>query len=454
MISKSTKHNPNYLAKIVKVQNLRKHKNADRLMIFTVDGNNVITSNKTEEGITVIYFPPESTIDAAYLKATNSYRDVSLNADPTAVAGFFEPTGRVKVLKLREEKSEGYIVPIDTLEPLIGKKYLELEKHIGEEFDTVDGIILVKKYVVRNQQGAPGEPGVKKDRNAKIKVSKLVENQFRLHYDTAQFKKNLHRINRESIISVSWKMHGTSFVSSKVLCRRPLKWYEKALTRLGIKINDTYYDNIFSSRNVIKNDDINKGGMAYYKSNIHADANAFIKDALIDGETVYGEVVGYETTGGYIQKGYDYGCKPGEFKIFIYRVTHTNTSGKVIELPYNQVVERAEELGVEACPLIYFGPADGFYDETDQEGVSSFATVEEWRQAYLEFCQKHYVYDQNCQFCTNKVPAEGIVIRTEGRRVEALKLKAFAFLEYEGKELDKGEVNIEDETDDTTGSVG
>ena len=68
---------------------------------------------------------------------------------------------------------------------------------------------------------------------------------------------------------------------------------------------------------------------------------------------------------------------------------------------------------------------------------------------FLDRLSKRYVYDQPSQFCANKVPEEGIVIRTEGRRVEALKLKAWAFLEYEGKELDKGEANIEDETEET-----
>lgn len=47
--------------------------------------------------------------------------------------------------------------------------------------------------------------------------------------------------------------------------------------------------------------------------------------------------------------------------------------------------------------------------------------------------------------CDNKVPHEGIVIKIENMKSEAFKLKCFKFLDKEGKELDKGESNIEDE---------
>lgn len=45
----------------------------------------------------------------------------------------------------------------------------------------------------------------------------------------------------------------------------------------------------------------------------------------------------------------------------------------------------------------------------------------------------------------NKVPHEGVVIKIENMKSEAFKLKCFKFLDKEGKALDKGESNIEDE---------
>lgn len=447
MLSKSAKHNPNYLCKIVEIKNLRKHPNADRLLVFTVDGNDIITSNQTQEGTIGIYFPLECQIADSYLKANNEYKTKELNSDPLQAPGFFEDKRRVKAVRLRGEKSMGYVAPISTLEYLLGNKYTDLTGSIGEEFDTVKGEEIVKKYVIKKQQG---EGGLNAQRNKKIKESKIIENQFRLHYDTAQLKKNLHRIKPEDVISISWKLHGTSFVSSKILCKRSLRWYERIAKFFKVRVVESEYGNIFSSRNVIKNDDINKTPQHYYGSNIHADVNEVLKENLLDGETIYGEAVGFTPTGAAIQKGYDYGCKPNEFKIYIYRVTYTSPTGKVVELPYNQVVERAIQLGVEACPLIYFGRADYWNNTKVLGGTYPVLTQEEWSADFLKKLEAAYVHDQDCQFCTNKVPAEGVVVRKEDLVVEALKLKAFRFLEWETKELDKGEVNIEDEVEEVT----
>jgi hypothetical protein len=51
----------------------------------------------------------------------------------------------------------------------------------------------------------------------------------------------------------------------------------------------------------------------------------------------------------------------------------------------------------------------------------------------------------NSPICINEVPHEGIVIKIENMKSEAFKLKCFRFLDKEGKSLDKGESNIEDE---------
>jgi hypothetical protein len=53
--------------------------------------------------------------------------------------------------------------------------------------------------------------------------------------------------------------------------------------------------------------------------------------------------------------------------------------------------------------------------------------------------------EMNSPTCINKVPHEGVVIKSENMRSEAFKLKCFLFLDKEGKALDKGESNIEDE---------
>ena len=57
---------------------------------------------------------------------------------------------------------------------------------------------------------------------------------------------------------------------------------------------------------------------------------------------------------------------------------------------------------------------------------------------------KNFYMEELSPDCINKVPHEGIVIKKEGSWHSAMKLKCFAFLNKEQKELDKGETNIED----------
>lgn len=430
----------NYLCKVVVTKNLRKHPNADRLLVMSVDGNDVITSNDTPEGQVSIYFPLECQIDHNYLVANNEYRkSLQFNKDLEHPGGFFEDKGRVKAVRLRGQKSEGYLVPIATLEPLVGSAYKQLEKCIGEEFDTVDGILLAKKYVVPRKDKGPNNQPSKKNRFQ----SKLVDNQFRLHDDTPQLNKNLHRVKPEDIISISWKLHGTSFVSSRVLCKRKLRWHERLLRWMGVRIQDTEYDNVYSSRNVIKNESINKEiTKGYYGSDIWGDVNANFKDQLHAGETVYGEIVGYTREGRALQSGYDYKCQATEHKAYVYKITYTTYDGRVVVLGDRALRERCEQLGVRPVPLVFHGRASGLVhgpDGLEGEGL------EGWRDSFLAHLKDNYVRDQDSIFCNNKVPEEGVVTVIEGLKPQALKLKSFAFLEKESKELDKGEVNVEDE---------
>ena len=69
----SEKANPNYLAKVVKLNNIRKHENADRLQCVAIDGNNVITGLDAKDGALYVYFPLESAINKEFLSWGNSF---------------------------------------------------------------------------------------------------------------------------------------------------------------------------------------------------------------------------------------------------------------------------------------------------------------------------------------------------------------------------------------------
>lgn len=420
----------NYLAQIVKLPKPYKHPNADKLQCVVIQNNVVITGMTAKEGDIYVYFPLECAINKDYLKFSNSYRDKTLNADQTKV-GFFESTGRVKAVKLRNQKSEGYIIPVYDLIFWLASRQIEVfDCDDGLEFDSIGDIIICEKYVppyVRTK----GSANTPKKKTPKVH-SKLVENQFRFHTDTAQLKKNIHLLKPEHTVSITYKLHGTSAVFANVLCKRKLKWYEKLLKKCGIKIEDTYYDKLYSSRSVLKNAYEDKKHNHFYDTDIWGEAFKLIKDNIQVGYTLYAEIVGFTPSGAAIQKGYDYGCAPNTFEVYVYRITFTNVAGEVFELSFPQMQRYCEKYGIKYVPLFFYGMAQGFKGAGPEN---------EWHNYFLNSLS--CFLEKDCHMCNNKVPAEGVVVAIEGDTFQAFKLKSFAFFERESKELDKGEVDIE-----------
>ena len=107
----------------------------------------------------------------------------------------FEDNGRVKAIRLRGELSEGFIIPIVVLENwVMSTVNVELKVEEGTEFDSIehDGktFWVNKKYIPKNTRtpGAPGSGNSGKGKQPKG-LDKIIENQFRFHYDTVLIKK-------------------------------------------------------------------------------------------------------------------------------------------------------------------------------------------------------------------------------------------------------------------------
>lgn len=425
MLSTSKQANVNYLAKIVKIDNLRKHENADRLQITTIDFNNVVVGMDTNLDDICIFFPVESQVNSNFVSFINGYRKKELNKD-NEVAGFFEENCRIKAIKLRNEKSMGFVVPIQSLESFIGQK---IEEEIGTEFDYVNDIKLVNKYEIF-------KPGMA-TRNGRVekRISRLVEGQFHFHVDTENLRKNANNIKPEDYISVSYKVHGTSSIFSRVLVKRKLNLLEKIVKHLGVTVKETEYDLLYSSRKVVKNEYETKDKCGFYSTDIWGDVKNEIADKIPEGYTIYGEIIGFTKDNKQIQAGYDYGCEPGKHKFQVYRITITNAAGQVINLSTAQIREFCERVGLETVHYFYEGFAKDMFPE--------IKGGENWSVDFVRKLEEQYT-DKNCFMCKNEVPEEGVVVRKDLTfSFEAYKLKSFSFLEFESKELDKGEVDME-----------
>jgi len=435
MITISKEANPNYLCKIIKIDNIRKHNNADKLQIVTVDFQDVVTGMDAKQGDVYVYFPVECKINKNFLSFTNSFRNKELNADKEK-AGFFEENCRVKAVKLRGEKSMGYLVPANEVESFNELNKNTLIEYINEEFDTINGIKLVEKYVVKTKQN---NPNIKKGKQPKL--NRLIDGQVHLHVDTENLRKNIHKINPEDTISITYKTHGTSGWVANVLTKKKLSWFEKVLLKLGVNIKTIEYSRVYGSRKVVKNKYFKdpKNQNHFYEYDIWKDVSDKLPE-IPKGYTLYYEILGYTKTGGFIQDNYDYGCNVAENKVGVYRITHTTPDGLVTELSYPEIAEFCEKVGLTPSHLFYYGKAkDCFYNK-----VVHPDNVDLWRVDFIKHLENLY-NEKNCFMSKSSVPEEGIVLRKESLfQCESYKLKSFKFLKEESEELDKGEVNIED----------
>lgn len=417
----------NYLAKVIRLDNSRKHSNADRLLCWNVDYKNVITDLSYNNGEAVIYFPELSQINPELLSYLNLYNDKTLNQDPT-VSGYFSHKGIVKTQNFRGEKSEGFVLKFNAFKQWLDTKDIGLfvvDTYINQEFDYIGEIQICNKYEppVRNS-------GTQPSLGKKQKVSDiLIPNQFRFHVETSHLEKNLHNFSPESNVIITHKLHGSSCILAKVKGKRQLAWYEKLLLRLGVKIVKTEYVDIYSSgkpksglpKGIIGH--YTNNNKDYYASNIWKRTYEEFKDALEPGITLYGEIVGQG-----VQGNYDYSKlhNMDGLGFLVYRITRTNDFGIVDEFTWDQIEAYCKQYKVDTVPVLYRGTLDKL-------SVVEETIIDSLRRMWLE---KSSVY------CENNVPEEGIVVRTDVP-FQAYKLVSFAYKQKESLDAENGIVGEE-----------
>jgi hypothetical protein len=459
----------NYPASIIKLPPKQAVPGLDNLVQVSVFQNDCLVSKDSREDLKYIFFPAGAQLSHEFASHNNLYRDNQLNVDTTK-KGFFDANRRVKAIKLKGITSTGFVIPITALDYLGKTPNLE----VGAEFTSLDGVEICRKYVVPgNTQGTPGS----KDKTGREFHSDLeaylVRNQFRFHSETGHLAKSLHMLSLDDIMVITDKWHGSSCILSKVYIRRKLNLWQKLINKLGGEIVPVKFGYIYSSgkpkNKVIKGIDgvYEHKGQSFYASDIWRRAMDDYKETLEDGISLYGELVGFQDTGGAIQKGYNYGCHPtglkgtvqyniggtehqvatpGQYRFVVYRITYTKPDGNVIEFTWSQIKEYCKKYNLEHVPELYFGK---LRDWVDQYVWSWKAPLDQMPEGELMeliagTLAKSYNLEKTCEHCDTGVPAEGIVVRMDSRpNFAAYKLKAKAFTKKESDDMDKGEVDIE-----------
>jgi RNA ligase (TIGR02306 family) len=273
---------------VVTVKEIEKHPNADRLELVHIEGWQCISvKGKIKERDEVVYIPIDSIL---------SEKLEEFLFPPESKVKLVKH--RVKTIKLRGAISQGLIV---TQDELITGGFLK--KHYPPGHDLADqlGITKYEPPEQKTLQFQAGKHAPKKKKNPN----------FHEYSDIQNFKWYPHLFCEGEKVAVLEKIHGTNFRAGYVPthCNTFLKKIKKLLGLLP------EYEFVYGSHRVQLQDKLLYTG--FYDNNVYLETvlKYDLPKKLKWGEVIYGEVYGDG-----IQKGYSYGCEPGEHKLVVFDV--------------------------------------------------------------------------------------------------------------------------------------
>ena len=334
---------------------------AKTLALGNVLGFQILVGKDTVDNELGVFFNKGLQLSEEFAKANDLVR----RKDPVTgekAGGMFDENRKVRCQKFFERRSEGFWCPLSYFE-FTGYNVSKLQE--GEFIDVLNDVPICNKFYTK-QTKIQGERKEKRNRGE--------TRYFPKHFDTKQFRYYADQIPKGSILSITTKLHGTSQRYGYVLEDLPLKWYHKFLYKFGFPVKTQEYEYLNGTRNVICVED--KEG--YHSTYLRKAVVEQLYGKLHKGEIVFFEVVGYDKEGpimgtvkpkGELKKKwgdgvvYNYGCRPGEFDIYVYRIAYVTANGQLIDLPWDAVKLRSNSLGVkhvpeEVAPFVYDGDVD------------------------------------------------------------------------------------------------
>lgn len=462
-----------YQALVCRITEIKKHPNADRLQIAIVAGGfEVIVGLDNKVGDLGIYFDADGQLSHDFLASNNLY-PIKDSTGKRIGGGFFGVDRRVRAQKFRGVKSNGFFVTPEYFKYIEDRTGTKIEFQEGQTFDSIFNISICNKYCTRRPVTTP-----KLQTPSSIKKNYQLHPCFKKHIDYKFLKAEISKIPLGALIIITIKEHGTSAVTGYVptehqttypilskfkasflkVFNKEAKWIRNndVLVTIGrgikngvnkafrgeIEWNDycnslkpKRYEFMVGTRNVVLQPGDKDG---FYGDVFRWIAAENFRNKLHKGETIYYEICGYTTKGNPLMgthslttlkkeyKGtdkfldpmtYTYGCNPGEHKISVYRITHTNEDGIAHDISWDMVKVRCQELGVETVREVHREIFDG-------DG-----------RRLMEICNKYKSEDElKPSLIDSRHIDEGVVVRVEDGSYtpKFYKDKAFVFYVLEG----------------------
>lgn len=332
--------------RVVQIDRVEAHPNADRLDLAHVQGWQCVTQRGVfETGDLAIYIPIDSVLP------------------PSLEAELFPPDSkvtlsksRVKTIKIRGALSQGMLIP-RTVPCLAGVPTVSLQA--GEDLTLVLGI---------THYEPPAAPASMRG----DQISKKKTNPFFPTYSKLSHFKNYPDLfdDGESVV-VTEKIHGTNFRAgwAPMLCDT---WWKKVKRWLHLLPE---WEFVVGSHNVQINMEKNQW-TGFYPTNVYVETvKAYELESKIPlGVIVYGEIYGPG-----IQKGYGYGLQHGEHCLVVFdvRLVGHNTEGYIT---WEDARHFCMTHDLPLVPVIYEGPYHKDLTPSWEQGKSLLSDKQEHRE--------------------------------------------------------------------------
>jgi hypothetical protein len=419
------------------------------LAVGTVVGHTVIVGKHTPNGTIGVFFPVDGAMSHFMAYHNNLYRKgKGTNIDPEQ-SGYFEENRRIRTQRFRKVDSEGIWLPLEAL-AWTGVDLRTLQ--VGQMFNTLNGQLVCEKYITPATRNAI----------AKAKRMRTVYREmpiFREHYDTPQLRFVLDSIPDGARIIITEKLHGTSgrscYGQVEALPQTISPWrriWNRVTSRWAPwlpKYDTKTWERVYGTRRVVR---WNSSAQDYYAGTDFRDI-VHNKIPLAKGMTAYYEIVGYTDTGASIMPShslqnddalkplrklygdsvtYSYGCKPGEFDFYIYRLTMTNEDGVVVEYTHDAVRAWCEHHGLKCVPALaeyVIAPFPNFVVDPDSTIDGVFRGAVPTSVLLSEAAR----YTHGSSMLDNTHIREGVCVRVEHPTMNKIyKLKGWYFSHLEG----------------------
>lgn len=426
-----------YQAFVCRLQNVRAHSNADRIKLATVYGNQIVVGLDNVDGDLGVYFPTDGQLTEVFCSENNLFRHSHLNKDKKK-SGYFEDNRRIRAQKFRGEESDGFWMPISCLDFLGNHKLKE-----GDDFDTVAGTKICQKYITKKT--AKGFKGKNKMARKKDEFP-----HFKEHVETKQLAYFTKEIPSGGYCILTEKVHGTSGRTSNTRV-------DKKPWLFGLIKRPANYKYVTGSRRVVMNFKKNTQADYYGTNKFRKEIHDRLRGLLHKGETIFYEIVGWVDKDKPImspannqklkdkkftkrygdQTIFNYGCKPGEYEIYVYRMNMTNPEGFIVEYSWEQICHRCSVMGLKTVPLLHSFMFYKMHQDDRDNTKELMDKINSYISGADQLPAPSYLDDSHIM--------EGVVLRIENKNsFTAYKHKSFHFKVLEGIIKDAGVEDIEE----------